>query len=231
MIEKGAAVAVLLFAMSAAAEAAPIVREAGAIYLEDFTAPRIRLQVLRSAPATFDLAGARPVGELLPGQAVELVAVAGDLFRVRGRAAQGPVIGWVVSGNLSPLNPDFLAALEMAEQRRVAVERLIRDKEVAVGMTRAEVEQSLGKPQKRARRSEAGAPDREVWEFIAYKTVPQQTVGRDMFGNPVVSTLYVRQPVGRLAVEFEHGIAVAVEEAEDREAARVRIIPAPIILR
>ncbi len=217
--------------LGSVAVASPIVREPGAIYLADFAGPPIRLQVLEPAPVFFDLAGRRPVGTLPEATPVELVAVAGDLCRVRGQARHGPVVGWVLDRFLTPLHPGFIEALQLAEQRRRIVEELIANKEVAVGMTPAEVERSLGKPRRRSKRSEAGAARREVWEYVNYQTVPQQVAGRDAWGNPVVSTVYVRQAVGRLQVEFEGGLAAVVEESEDRgPGPALQIVPAPVIL-
>ncbi|HEY5769002.1 MAG TPA: hypothetical protein VIS71_04060, partial [Terrimicrobium sp.] len=56
--------ALLLLLVATEADAAPIVRETGAIYLSDFGQKPLRLRVLRPAPCYFDIGMTRYAGTL-----------------------------------------------------------------------------------------------------------------------------------------------------------------------
>src|SRR6266576_4940771 len=102
--------ALLLAPLSAFAGA--VIREPGAIYLEDLTPKPVKLAMLAPAPIYYQSDMARYLGTLRKGQLVELQAVGDHAYRVRGQAQQGQVAGWVDPKNLSPLKKEFLSALK-----------------------------------------------------------------------------------------------------------------------
>lgn len=211
------------------ATAAPVIREEGAIYLEDFLAKPVRLQTLGPTMIFYESDLGRYLGTIPKGQLVELQAIRGSLYRVRGRAQQGGVAGWVKSSSLAPLAPEFVENLEASARRSAAVAKFIERNEVAVNMTTTEVLQSLGKPQRKSSRTDETGRD-EIWEYITYERVPQQVVGYDRYGNQVISYVYVKEPVGQRAVIFTKGLVSSIEESEGTltRGARISVVTPPI---
>lgn len=223
------AVLIAFAALPAWLDAGPVLREEGAIYLEDIVPKPVKLDVTVDAPIYFDLALSRYLGTLKKGQLVELQAVADAAYRVRGQAQQGQVAGWIESKYLGALKPDFLQNLKKAAQRQQEVKALIARKEVAINMTPDEVAASLGKAQKTTSRLDANGRS-DVWEYIRYELVPQQGTGYDRFGNLVTTTIYVKVPAGKLSVIFDNGLVSALEQSEGNlvKGAQTRIVLAPI---
>jgi hypothetical protein len=213
------ALPLLLFAafLCASAHAATIsgavIRETGAIYLEDFVPQPVRLATVADAPIYYKKDLKRYLGTLKKGQFVELQAVSENAYRVRGVAQQGQVAGWVEAKYLSPLKKEFLASLTQNAARRDAVLALIAKKEVAINMTPDEVALALGKPTKTTSRLDAAGRE-DIWEYIRYELQPQETVARNGFGNVVTAVTYVKVPVGKLAVTFANSLVSALEQSE-----------------
>ena len=208
-----------------------VVREEGAIYLEDLLPKPVRLATLADTPIHYKIDLERYLGTLKKGQIVELQAVADGAYRVRGVAQQGQVAGWVDPKFLNPLKKDFLENLKQNAARRDEVNALIAKNEVAINMTTEEVMRSLGKPAKKSSHLDAKGRE-ETWEFVKYERVPKETYGRDQLGNLVKTIVYVKVPVGKLAVSFADNLVASLEQTEgtlDR-AAQVKIIPAPFVV-
>lgn len=222
----------LLFTASAhAAQSGAVIREEGAIYLEDLLMKPARLATLADAPIYYHSDLGRYLGTLRKGQIVELQAVSDIAYRVRGMAQQGQVAGWVDPKHLNPLKQDFLDNLRQNAARRQEVLALIAKNEVAINMTPEEVQQSLGKPAKKTSRLDAKGRE-DVWEFIRYERVPQEVVGQDAAGNLVRSITYIKVPAGRLTITFANNLVSALEQTEgtfERDA-RVKIVAAPFIV-
>ncbi len=159
------------------------------------------------------------------------MAIAGGLFRVRGKARQGGVAGWVDARHLAPLDKKFIAALEEGARRRAEVNALIEKNEVAINMTPEEVLASLGKPARKSARLDASGR-REIWEYVRYERIPQQVTGFDRTGQRIFQTTYVKVPAGQLAVILENNLVSALEQTEGTllRDARVKIVTAPIEL-
>jgi hypothetical protein len=223
-----------LFVVSSQA-ASPIIREPGAIYLSDFNVKPLRLKVLEPAPAYFDTVQSRYAGTLRFPQVVQIEGVdLNGLLRVRGNAQQGGVAAWVSPQFLEPLPEKFVENLRKSEERRIEVEALISQNEVAIGMTNEEVARSIGKPQKKSSRADKSSTQ-QVWEYIKYKLVPQTTYvpvnnqtiityqpttnspGGALIQNVPgysASTIYVKVPIGTLTVTFKDNIVEALDQSE-----------------
>lgn len=212
-------------------QAGPVLREPGAIYLQDVVPKPVKLNVPDAAPIYFDLGMSRYLGMLKKGQFVELQAVTDYAYRVKGQAQQGQVAGWVEPKYLDALKADFLDNLKKSAARLEEVNALIARKEVAINMTPEEVIASLGKASKLISRLDA-AGNHDVWEYIKYDLEPQQTTGRDQYGNIFTSTIYVKVPVGKLSVIFDNHLVTAIEQSEGSlaKSAQVKIVNAPFVL-
>ncbi len=205
-------------------------REPGAIYLEDSMRELPRIKIQQAAAAFIDSKGSRQIGIFPAGETVELQAVSDTFYRVKGRATHGQIAGWVLASYLTKLKPEFLQALKLNEQRRVQVAELIARNEVAIGMTSEEVQQSLGRPQRRSTRVDANRR-KEIWEFVKFERQPQKSLRYDQFGRPYWATVFVKVEVGSLSIVFENDIVAEIEESEDHtRRTRQRIIIQPMEL-
>jgi hypothetical protein len=223
---------VSIFGLSPTAlQAGAVIREQGAIYLEDFMEKPVRLATLAQAPIFYHSDMARYLGTLRKGQLVELQAVGENAYRIRGQAQQGQVAGWVDPKYLAPLKKEFLAALKQNADRLAEVNALIARNEVAINMTPQEVTASLGKPAKTTSRLDAKGRE-EVWEFVKFERVPQSVTAYDNAGRLVTRTVYVKVPVGKLAISFENNLVSSLEQTEGTFArdARVKIVAAPFMV-
>ena len=218
-----------LFLAPVLADAGAVIREPGAVYLEDFVKQPVRLTTLADTSIFYQSDLGRYLGTIRKGQVVELQAVGEKAYRIRGKAQQGQVAGWVAAASLSPLKADFLANLRKNAARKAEVDELIQRNEVAVNMSPEEVTKALGRASKKSSRLDASGRE-EVWEFIRYERVPQEITGYDRYGRLVTSITYVKVPNGKLAVTFQNNLVSALEQTEgtfDRDA-RVKIVTAPI---
>ena len=220
------------FLLTLGAVAQPSVfREPGAAYLADLFNKPLRLKVLKPAPIYFDAPMTRTLGVLPQGQLVEVQAILDDQLRVVGKARQGQVSGWLPASFLEPLDKDFQNKVKLAAARKVQIDALIERNEVAMGMTADEVTRSLGKPPKTKQRQDTSGVS-EVWDYIRYERVPQQSTGYDNTGRLVTATVYVKVPNGRLSVSFKDGLVDAVEQSEGTLQAgnKVTIVAPPIVI-
>jgi hypothetical protein len=225
------ALAFILFAVSAqAATSGAVIREEGAIYLEDLLMKPARLATVADTPIFYKNDLGRYLGTLRKGQIVELQAVSDTAYRVRGMAQQGQVAGWVDPKFLNPLKQDFIDGLKQNDARRKEVLALIARNEVAINMTPEEVMQSLGKPAKKSSKLDAKGRE-DVWEFIRYERVPQETIGRDPVGNLVRTIIYVKVPAGKISVTFSNNLVASLEQSEGvLDAGRVSVVTAPFFV-
>lgn len=207
----------------------PVFREKGAIYLGDLQLKPVKMDVADNAPIYFDADKQRYLGVLAKGQQVELQAVTDTLFRVKGMARQGQVVGWVDPKFLGALKPDFLANLKKAAQRQEEVKALIARKEVAINMTQQEVIAALGKAPKTSSRLDANG-QHEVWEYVRYEEIPQQSTGYDRNGNVISSTVMIRVPAGSLSVTFDNNLVTSIEQTKGSLAGanQTKILASPL---
>lgn len=217
--------------VSPAIGASGLQREQGAVYLEDLEIKPVKLTVI-TTPAVYSmLSNGRYLGILRKGTVAELVAVSDNLIRVRGTAQQGGVVGWVDASGLTPLKRDFVESLKQNARRKTDVDALIAKGEAALNMTRAEVLSALGKPQKKSSRLDAKGRE-EVWEFIRYARIPQETTGYDTQGRLLTTTVFVKVPAGKLSVTFVNNLVTALEQSEGTTdvPGPIRLVPAPVVL-
>lgn len=200
--------------LAKAAPTSPIIREQGAIYLSDFAAKSMKIKVREPAPGYFDLSGNRYVGTLRAPQIVELQAISDTSYRVRGNAQQGQVLAWIDPKFLEPIPPAVIDALKKSEERRQTVKALIAQNEVAIGMTAEEVQLSLGKPQKKTSRASKDKAIEQVWDYVKYQLIPQNTNVIGPGGAVTIATTYVKTPVGKLTITFQDSIVESLDQSE-----------------
>lgn len=218
------------FVASAAPHVSALPRETGAIYFEDLAIKPVKLTVIGEAAVQSQIQAGNFLGVLRKGTVAEVIAISDTAVRVRGTAQQGGVVGWVPAAGLTPMRADFIENVKRNAQRKAEVDALIAKGEAALNMTHEEVTASLGKPQKKSSRLDAKGRQ-EIWEFIRYARVPQETVGRDVLGRLVTNIVYVKVPAGKLSVTFENNLVSSLEQSEGAPeiSGGVQLVPAPIV--
>ncbi len=201
--------------------------EPGAIYMEDILPKPVRMSVIGESVIYYQGDMQRPLGSMAPGTPVLLVAMTDTAYKVRGRARHGDVAGWMRMEDLRAPDPKLPEKLRAFFDRQKKVDDLIARKQIALGMTPAEVEQSLGRPTRRSSKLTAAGRD-EVLEYSVYQNVPQVTTGRDALGNLVQTTIYVKVEVGRLTVTFDNGAVSGIEETVGRPLGGGGVVTVPV---
>jgi hypothetical protein len=133
---------------------------------------------------------------------VEVIDLSDNQYLVSARVATGSVQGWMDAQALKEPPAGVLAELRAHHEEAEAHRRLISRHEVAVGMTRAEVRASLGKPDRTYRlRTRQG--DQEMWSYIIYQYVPYYSRKLDDTGVMREEVSYRREPSGRKSITFQ----------------------------
>lgn len=210
-----------------------LVKEEGAIYLEGLVVNEVVVRISIATPAYSTLAADRWLGTLLPNQNAVLLAVSEKAYRVRARAKQGQIAGWISKGAVDGLHENFEVTLHAFYDRHVEVKELIDNHQVALGMTLNEVIASIGPPDKRSSKvTQEGRND--TLEFIAYEKVPRTLLVYDSFGVPHNTTTYVEVESGRVTVELENNTVVTIEDSEGvdlvRNGGTLAVVPPPVFL-
>jgi len=206
--------------------------EPGTMSLEGIQGLNVRLTVAQQAPIYYTAVMDRALGTMAAGTPVTVVAMSENAYRVRGRAMHGDTAGWMLMSDLKSPDPDLPKKLKAILDRHNQVAALIANNQVAIGMTVAEVEESLGKPTRKSSRITA-AGRQDMMEYSVFEKVPQVMTGRDQFGQLVQSVVYVKTEVGRLSIGFKDGYVESIEETkgEPLGGGGVKIVPPPIIFR
>lgn len=206
--------------------------EPDVVYLAKTLDTPIELTVIKEAPVFSDKNGKNRLGFLAANQKVPLEAMTAKAYKVRGKGSRNDVSGWVSPAAFSAKDPDFVVNLKKLYERQIAVQQLIADNQVAIGMTMDEVGLSLGKPTKTTvRKTPTG--ESGSWEFIEFKTINHYTTEID----PRTGMAYRRfayatqEEKGKTVVEFTDGLVSAIEETEDRKGGNVRVVVPPLIFR
>lgn len=203
-------------------EKSELVKEEGAIYLEGMVDQEVLVRVATAAPAYVNLKGERWLGNLLPNQNAVLLAVSDKAYRVRAKAKQGQIAGWVSKAAVSGLPEGFEDNLRQYHERYVIVSELIKNKQIALGMTVAEVTASIGPPDKRQSTVNQGGRS-DLLEFISYQRVPQTVMAVDALGQAVPVTRYVEVESGRISVEFANDVVTSISESEGLNYSNARL--------
>ena len=203
--------------------------EPGALYVEDILPKPVRLTVAKDCFVYYQMDLQRVLGSMAAGTMVQIIAMSDGLYKIRGRARHGDVAGWMHINDLVSKDPSLADKLKKFYERQKQVDEMIKNKQVALGMTVAEVKQSLGEPTKKSAKITAAGRE-ETLEYILYKTVPQAVTGRDQFGNLVQNVIYVKVESGRLTLSFANGNVASIEESTGTTQGNgaVKIVPGPI---
>jgi len=188
-------------------------KEKGAIYLEEMMDQEVVIRIKQTTAAYHSLSGKRWLGNVSSNQKAVLLAVSDKAFRVRARAKQGQIAGWISKGAIEGLAPSFEENLKKFYARYVIVKELIENEQVALGMTGNEVVASLGPPDLRSSSIEKEGR-KDTLEYISYKRVPRVVNSVDQFGFPVQITRYVEVEDGRVTIDLSDDLVSSIKESE-----------------
>ena len=176
--------------------------------------------------------GGRKLGTYPVDTKLRLLGMTDKGYKVKGKAKHSLVTGWVSPKNLASKQPKFVEELKQYYERELEIRELIANKEVAIGMTIDEVEQSVGEPTKKESRiTKDGRTGK--WEFIKGKELKHYTNTVDPRTGQVFrrfSHVTVEEQE-KLTVEFENNVVTAISSLENNSAGNIRIIVPPIIFR
>ena len=206
-----------------------LIREPGAMYVEDVVSRPINLPALRDAPIYYNLDMKRFLGTIRGGTSMQLIAMSGELYKVRGQATHSFVVGWMRAADLTALDPKFIENVKKLVEREWIVAELIENKQVALGMKLDEVRESIGRPNEKSSKLDKGGR-KDVYEYIDHSIIPQLQTVRGLDGRLYNTYVNTRVISSHLIVTFENEIVVSVEEKEARAPVRPAIrIPPPVV--
>ena len=187
-------------------------REPGVLYLPGNVPEKVTV-VIKAVTTVFTQRNFQTVvGFLDPGQTVEILGSAPDGYILRGSYRNNTITGWIHPQDLpTGFDPRIFEAAEKTQERRDAIAAAIANKTVVTGMTPDEVQQSVGRPEQTATKTDANGSS-VTWIFTTYKEEPQYSYAIDAFGRPVLQTYYVKIPIGRMIVGFANGVVASIEE-------------------
>jgi len=202
------------------------------VYLDQTLKKTIDLQVVKDAPVFSDKEGKQRLGTLKGNQTVRLEAITDKIYRVRGQGTRDGIAGWAAPWAFSSTDPEFVSHLKSLYDRQIQIQNLIAKNQVAIGMTLDEVTLSKGKPTKTTTRKTATGESGR-WDFIEYEDVKNYVTEVDRAtGNTYRRLVSItRVEKSKSFVEFENDVVTAVEESEDHQAAKSRIIIPPLIFQ
>lgn len=203
------------------------------IYLDKHLDRTITLLVAKPAIAYASKKGkngGRRLGIFKAGTKVQLLAMTDKAYRVKGKASHAGVTGWVNPKLLASKDKNFITNLKKLYERQIAVNELVAQKEVAIGMTLDEVRESLGEPtETEIEQTREGTSGK--WDYVVteeqkhYRTVVDPHTGRYFRQVSHVTT----EERSRTTVKFKENIVTSVTRKKNNGPGKVRIIPAPII--
>lgn len=205
-------------------------RDPNVVYLAQTVKTPIELTVVKETPVFSDKSGKSRIGLLKADQKVPLEAMTEKAYMVRGKGTKYDISGWVAPTAFSSKDPDFIPHLKQLYERQIAVQQLIADKEVAIGMTPEEVGLSRGKPNKTTTRKTAKG-ESGAWEYVEIKIINHYTTQIDpRTGQAYRQFAYAtEEEKNKTVIEFVDGLVSSIEETEDHKGPTVRTIVPPVI--
>lgn len=203
--------------------------ELGAIDLENMLPKPLYLAVKQDSSIFYTTAMDRVLGSMAKATQVKLIGMSDTAYRVRGRARHADVSGWMKRDDLVLPDPQLPDKLKALYERQKQVGDLIAAHQVGIGMTKPEVQQSLGKPTRTSTKVTAAGREDKL-EYAVFEKVPQTTVGRAPNGQLVQSVIYIKVEVGTLSISFKNNVVDTIEETKGNplHGGGVQIVPLPI---
>ena len=221
----------LLFLSALSLFALPDEPEEGVVYVEEFAPDGIKLKVEKAGLVYATNKGGRTRGNLKIGIEAELVSFTEKAYFVRGKRDNGiGVSGWVSPAAFSSKDPKFVEKLKKVHARQLVVRELIKNEEVAIGMTQEEVSQVHRRPTKTTvKRTAEGQVT--VWEFVEYETISHFNNVVDPYTGQAYRQLShtTNEEKSKIVIEFDDGYVSSIEISENNGPRNPTIVAAPIV--
>lgn len=218
--------------------AAPTTKKSGldndpeVLYLKQYTSVPIKFLTIENTALYASKKGksSRKIGTLSSGTSVELLAMNENAYRISGPGKYGTLKGWVSPKSLANQDPKFVENLKKLYERQMKVQALIKNNQVAIGMSLSEVLESLGEPTKREDRVTKDGRSGK-YEFIQYDEQKHYRYVTDQRTGNVYKQLshVTKEEKTNTTVEFENNVVTAITAKEDNGPGKVNIIVPPII--
>lgn len=228
----------LSLAMLTPLTAAPAMKRSGldndpeVVYLEHYTSIPIKFLTIEDTVIYSSKKGksSRKLGTFSAGSSVRLLAMNQNAYRISGKGKFGLLKGWVNPKNLASQDPKFVENLQKLYKRQMKVQGLIRDKQVAIGMSLSEVLQSLGDPTKKQDRVTKDGRSGK-YEFIQFDEQKHYRYVTNPRNGEIYRQLshVTTEEKSNITVEFVNNVVTAITAKEDNGPGKINIIVPPII--
>ena len=205
--------------------------EPDVVYTEEFTDKQIELLAIVESTIYATKKGGRKLGVLKLNSKAKLIGFTDKAYKIQGEATHSMVSGWVSPKALASKDKDFVENLKKVYERQLEVRELIANHEVAIGMSMEEVSAAMGKPTKtKIRRTAKGQSGK--WEFIEFEEVDHYQNVRDPYTGSIYRqrTHTTKEELNKLVVEFENDVVTALEETENNDGGKIKIVVPPLVL-
>jgi hypothetical protein len=192
------------------------VRYDDVVYLDDSHELTLHLKVLHRTPINFSRDPQSLNAYLAEGQTVDVIGLGETQYYVSARTATGLTQGWVDAHFIEAPPAALLAKLREHREEAQTRRKLIDQHEVAVGMSRADVRASLGKPDRTAR-VHTRQGDQEQWLYTTYQYVPMYTQYNDDLGRQRHAVSYHRQASGQKTVMFQNDQVTEIVDKQEEK--------------
>jgi hypothetical protein len=188
-------------------------REPEALYLEDIDYPeKVILEIDRTVPVYASRTFNAFMRNFIAGERVELIAYSPLSYLVRN--VKDGFEGWTPAKDMKPIPEETLKEIHYLEKEAARFVEALKNKEIVSGMSFELVRKILGKPDNKSfRQDQHGRKD--IWEYVEYKTTYIHQSARDVYGRLYYRSIPIREPVGRMIVEFQEGRVTAVEHSSN----------------
>ena len=211
--------ALLLLALSIVGAPAdptdPALRENGVLYFDGNLPAKVTATLGNVTTLYLRRDFQMALAALYPGQKVELIGMSPEGYLLKTTYRNNTVTGWIQPNDLpSGVDPGLFAEAKKNQARRDAVAVAITNKTVIQGMTPDEVTQALGAPAQTTSKVDPNG-SAQTWVYATYRQDPQYQYTLDAYGRPVLSTYYVKVPIGQMIIGFLNGSVVSVEQRKN----------------
>lgn len=203
------------------------------LYLENYPTP-IYLLVVKDTTLYASKTGtkSRKLSSLTAGSTVQLIGMTEKAYRVSAKGKYGKIKGWVSPSSMGSKDPNFVENLKTLYKRQLNVNKLIANKQVAIGMTITEASQALGEPTKKeVKLTKDGSSG--TYQFIEtedqkhYRYIQDHPTGRVYRQLSHITTV----EKSNLAVDFVNDVVTAIVTKDDSSENSIQTIVPPLYFK
>lgn len=198
------------------------------VYLDEIHAKPLPLKTTQGVALTLSRDQSTIVAYLPKSQIVWVLGFGDGRDYVETVISTGKAKGWIDVEALEDAPADIREDIEKRVKTARHFKQLIAKHEIDQGMSKAQVQSALGKPEDRSR-SQEGDKVEEQWVYRVYKSVPQ----RDVYyvdGKPYERIYYKKVLSGGKTVTFRNDQVIGIKD-EDKtpEPGNTTIVTPPAV--